>query len=634
MRRILPLFLLTSLCFGSAAQEISLDAMAGLIDAGRFVRLREIAEGELRNDRNSAIGNYLMGVAMYRGETNLPLARHYLERARALTERESFLDENSSLHLTILFEMERVAREMEKHEEHLGIVKELTLKSGIDFHVYTGWSLMKMGRYDEVRALMGHYVNSENPEIRISALNTLGALEYMLKNYDESFHWFTALKNDLDARNALSATVLGNRAKAAMPLLRFHEAENDLLLAAGHFNPDGYSNPWHSLALFYTGKGRIAEGLSAAREMHRWNSNSSPTIEQQRWNEYRQTAAVILMAVGHDERALEILREVRNRPDRRGATSGSTVQAEINLLHLYREALQLRRERLREEAGLAGIRDWFTTILERLKIRREMWAADRRLNALLMRHNRLSWMLRPYAPDSTAVEWLRPGLRGSLKNGPVQAELTRLLARQGLPADRERPYLQAAFGETLTARAAYAAALPYLRSAHTGLPTEEVLLRARVEALIARAYERLGEAESAAVAYRNAMERDPGVLRALNLSLPVIFVNDGSAAAGRAVRFLKKSPRFHKGHGFLLSVEMDGNMLTARLNDREGATLTQVSVAVEDSSGLKPAARILCREIHKRVFAPKIDLSQSDINSLDGSTTTGYTIDLNLFRKP
>jgi hypothetical protein len=32
---------------------------------------------------------------------------------------------------------------------------------------------------------------------------------------------------------------------------------------------------------------------------------------------------------------------------------------------------------------------------------------------------------------------------------------------------------------------------------------------------------------------------------------------------------------------------------------------------------------MLCKEIHRRAFATKIDLSQMDINSLDGSVISG-----------
>ena len=612
----------------SAAYELDLKIVMELIDTGRFVRLREIAEQELRDNKDSVIGNYLMGVAMYRGETNLPLAHHYLSRARALIEPDPFAFVDAFPHINILLEMERVVREMEKHEEHLGIVEEIAFWFGIDFRAGTGWTLMKMGRYDEARALMSRYANSEDAEDRINAMNTLGALEHILENYEESFHWFTVLKNELAVRGGLSATVLRNRAEIARSLLHFNETESDLLLAAKYFHPNSYSNPWQPLVLLYTGEGRLAEGLSAVREMNQWNRRSNPIIEQQHWNECRQAVAVLLMAVGHDDSALKILREIRNRPDRQGVSSSSAEQAEVDLLHLYREALLLRRERLREEAVWAKIGDWLITIRERLKIGRELWVVERRLNALLVPRARLSWILRPYATDSISAEWLRPGLRGALSNGPTQTELTRLLTRQGGAADRERPYLQAALGETLIAKAEYAVALPHLQTARAELPAEEVLLRARLEALIARAFERRGDVESAAVAYRNAMERDPGVLRSLDISLPVVFADDGSAAARETVRFLKKSPRFHKGYGFQLSVETAGGILAARLSGLDGATLMQTSVDADETSESNSAARALCLEIHRRAFAPKIDLSQADINSLDGSTTTGYTVDI------
>ena len=628
MRRFLPIFLLLILCSISVADDLDLKTVKNLIDNGRFIRLREIAEQELRNDRNSVAGNYMMGVAMYRGETNLPLAYHYLQRARSLVERDAFFSDDAFLHINILLELERVVREIDKNEEHFGIIDDMDFWFGVDYHASKGWTLMKMGRYDEARELMNRYANSRDPEDRLRAMNTLGALEHILENYDESFNWFTLLKKELAARGELSATALRNRAEISRSLLLFSEAERDLLLAARYFDPYSYSNPWRLLVLLYAGEGRLSEGLSAAREMNQWNRRSNPVVEQQHWNECRQAVAILLMALGYDGKALDILREIRNRPDRRGATTGSAEQSEIELLHLYREALLLRRERLREEAAWSQIGNWPAAIRERLKIQRELWMAERRLNALLIPAGRLSWVLRPFTTDSISAEWLRPGIRGALNNGPVQAGLTMLLDRQGVTADRERPYLQAALGETLTAKAKYAAALPQLLSARDGLPMEEVLLRARVEALAARAYERRGDDESAVVAYRNAMERDPGVFRSLGISLPVVFADDGSAEARDAVRFLEKSPRFHKGYGFRLSVEMSFGRLTARLSGLDGATLMQASVDAYEHSGRKLAARMLCGEIHRLAFAPKIDLSQADINSLDGSTTSGYTVDM------
>ena len=73
---------------------------------------------------------------------------------------------------------------------------------------------------------------------------------------------------------------------------------------------------------------------------------------------------------------------------------------------------------------------------------------------------------------------------------------------------------------------------------------------------------------------------------------------------------------------------MSGGMLTARLSGLDDATLMHASVPANEPTKPKLAARTLCAEIHRRAFAPKIDLSHADINSLDGSTTSGYTVDM------
>lgn len=627
-RRLLSclLFLLLAAVSGIHAQDVNLEDAFTLIDSGRYVSARELAEQELRKNRNSIIGNYLMGVVMHRGEVNLPLARYYLGRTRTLIERSNAAnfdeEERRTLYLSTLVEILRVAQLMDKRDEHIRIIGDIASIFGLDYGDSAGWSLMKMGRYEEARELMKRYLESDDPDVQNNALNTLGAIEWELGNYDESFEWFTFLvKNESSGRaNASKAMHLHNRAEAAVALLRFQEAEKDLLTATGYFHSDA-SNPWMKLAVIYTGEGRLAEALSALQSMHKWNRRADPALEQQRWNEGQQTAAIVLMAAGYNEEALEILRKIRNRPDRRGLTSGSTDQAEIGLLYLYREALQLRREHLREEMSWNTVKEWGIALGERFKTAWELWEVNNRLNALIVPKNRLLWMLRPYSVDSPLVEWMRTGLHGPLGNGLTQVELTKLLARTGKLADRERSYLRAALGETLAAKSNYRSALPELLAARKSLPREEVLLLARVEALIAHTQERLGDGAAAATAYRNAMERDPGILRALNLSLPVTFASDDSAAAKKAIGFLEKSPRFHSGRGFRLTVTTSGNRLFARLTGSDGAVLSNVSIARLPDNEL--CARLICREIHRRVFAPKFDLTQTDINSLDGSTSAG-----------
>lgn len=633
LRRIaLWLTLALTLCAQQAQQSPpDLATVRNWIDNGRFIRIREMGEAILRQNKNSALGNYLLGVAMQRGEGNLPLARYYLGRARTLVEQSSFTNEQTNdLHAHILFEMLLVAGLAEKHEEQIQLVAEYGRLFGVDMGERSGWSLMKLGRHQEARQLMQKYLQSKDPDTRRGALNTLGSIEMSLGNYEEAFRWFTVLKSELTERDAVNiATLVRNRAEVANVLLQFDVAESDTLLATKYFHPSSYANPWTSLSILYTAEGRLAEAISAVSSMHAWDRRSDPTLEQQRWNDGQQATAIVLLAAGYPEAALQIVRRIRSKPDRRGTTSGTMDQAEIGLLYLWRETLRMQRETLKEQMVWEPWLEWMPSAWERAKVERELWTANSRLNALLVPENRLPWILRPYAPDSPITEWMRPGLYGAVGGGIVRTELEKLIARTGTTlANRERPYLQAALGESLVMSGDWTNGLAALTAAKDKLPQEEVLLRARMEALAAHALERSGQLDRAAVAWRNAMERNAGLVRLLGLSIPVTLSSDNSPVANEAITWLEKSPRFHRGRGFSLSVSTTGRRLYAQLRGRDGAVLAQASTTMLPD--VKDTARMLCKEIHRKAFATKIDLSQMDINSLDGSVTSGDSSNIGL----
>ena len=629
---LLWLLIALSLCAQQPAQQADLNTVRQWIDSGRFIRIREMGEAILRQNKNSPLGNYLVGVAMQRGEGNLPLARYYLGRARTLIEQNPALtatDQGTDLYALVMFELILVAGLTEKHEEQIQLTAEYGRLFGLDMGERSGWSLMKLGRHNEARQLMQKYLKSKDPDTRRGALNTLGSIEMSLGNYEEAFRWFTILKNELTERDTINiATLVRNRAEVANVLLKFDIAESDTLLATKYFHPNSYSNPWMSLALLYTTEGRLAEAISAISSMHAWDRRSDPTLEQQRWNDGQQATAIVLLASGYPEAALQIVRRIRSKPDRRGTTSGTMEQAEIGLLYLWRETLRMQRELLREQMIWEPWHEWFGSGWDRLKVERELWAANSRLNALLVPEKRLPWILRPYAPDSPVTEWMRPGLQAAVGGGIARAEIEKLLARTGAMADRERPYLQVALGESLILAGDYKRGLDSLTAAKEKLPQEEVLLRTRMEALAAHALERLGELDRAAVSWRNTMERNAGVVRLLELSIPVTLSSDNSPGANEAVGYLEKSPRFHRGRGFSLQVSTTGRRLYAQLRGRDGAVLAQASTTILPD--VKDTARMLCKEIHRKAFATKIDLSQMDINSLDGSVTAGDSSQIGL----
>jgi hypothetical protein len=137
-------------------------------------------------------------------------------------------------------------------------------------------------------------------------------------------------------------------------------------------------------------------------------------------------------------------------------------------------------------------------------------------------------------------------------------------------------------------------------------------------------------AESRAIElYDLALQLDPGVIRRQDLSLPVRMQSNQRQAsadplAREAMKMLRRSPRFHASKGgFPLRIESDGSSATACLLGLKEERLSCVEVSPRAGEGIRDRARRLVAELHRQAFAPKIDLTQSDLQSLDGSPTAG-----------
>lgn len=82
------------------------------------------------------------------------------------------------------------------------------------------------------------------------------------------------------------------------------------------------------------------------------------------------------------------------------------------------------------------------------------------------------------------------------------------------------------------------------------------------------------------------------------------------------------SPRFrNSGQGFSVSVASSGNLVLGTLVGPDGSVLCQVRTPLGQDPTV--AARLFCQEFHRKAFAPKVDLTQTDVTSLDGSNLTG-----------
>lgn len=592
----------------------------------KFVRARTLAEELLKENPQGFEGWLLLGVVYVDGDGNLPRARYCLARARSIMEREWHLpgpDGPWRMHATVLLYQSRVAHHMDDYEGQLKFLAEHDRFYRPQLPALYGWPLMKLGRIDEARAKLNQAVQSGGVEQRIMAINTLAAIESELGNVEKAQEVTADLLRQIRDNHwpDEGAVLYCNAAEHCLALGRFEDAERYLLDGTRHFDRRQAGNPWAGLALFYAMSGRLPEAISAVRRMHEWSQACDPALASQRWNDEQRTTAFVLLAAGYEEAALGVMERIIDRPDRRGYVSVQIEQSEISLIVAYCEVLDRYRQHLGEKASWSGWKDWLLAQAEVRALDARIWMAQSRAASLLVGQRRLGWGLRPRATDNEIPEWMQHRVMDVVGAGVAQVELDLLLERQGATAKRERPCLLLIRGEARLLQGKREDALESLREAGRGLPDVQVMLRARAEALIGRTLDEQGDAAGAAVAYRKVLDRDPTLLRALGIALPATVEGDGDAMSQEAARLLARSPRFRSGRAFAVRVGREGGSLVASLQAGDGTVFSRASVPV--SGDPTATARALCEEFHRLAFAPHIDLSQTDINSLDGSNTAG-----------
>jgi tetratricopeptide (TPR) repeat protein len=611
----------------AAAPDMSFEEAQALIEAGKYVKVLDYALDAVRKNPESFEAQYLLGLTLHRGEGNLPLAQYRLEQAKRIAMQRGGIralpEDRQKAYLELLQELIWIYGESEQYQKQLDLIAAIQVETGLDWSHEGGWSMMKLGRYDEARALLRLKAQSDNPSIRATAMNTLGAIESTTGNLQAGYDWFSKLVNDDAASKATGiATVYSNRAEIAISLLKFGSAETDWQESVKYFSSGSYTNPWSDLTFLYTSEGKLPLAIQAAQKMRVWDRASDATIEQHRWNLNSRMVATLLLAAGHDKAGLDMLDMVLSRPDRQGNTTSDPVEAEICLLTVYDEALRTNRERALEGMSLSRPSEWFGRLWDAAKYTVKDWGARSRLRALVMKTKRLEWVLRPYSQDSTIPEWIRPEITAALGEGMSSSKLQELLKRNDETGVRERPYILEVLGESQARTGNYRGGIQSLTEALQTLPQEEVLLKARAHALLADALDRSGQTEAARAHYVSAFDLDPRVFRALGLAIPVRVHSDNDSSSRAAASWLKGSPRFRSGNAFVVEVTRSGDGLDATLEDPSGTVLGRAGVPWAKEGG-KESAWQLYQEAQQKFFQPKINQEQANLNSLDGSTLQG-----------
>lgn len=606
-------------------------AFALLKDPPRFVKAREAAEAILAQRPDSFVALHVLALVHEWGEANLPRAYFLASKARAVIERRWGVDIPRNgpwrWHASVLRQLISITQQMDREQEALELLALYDRFYDPDLTAEYGWPLMKLGRMAEARAKLAEALQSADPKDRLTALNTWGAIEDEVGNAEESYRIFSRLVEEVRASNqSMEVTFLRNLGEAALELGRFDEAERHFRESVRYFDGDTYSNPWEDLATLYQRQGRYPEALAAVREMHAWAHANPPYLDQQSWADRQTITAALIAEAGYVSAGLDLARRIVRRPDRRAGTSVHRDQSEAGQLVLLWTLARLERQRLAEEASWSSLPVALRLAARRLALALDEWAAGRSAAALIIANGRLAPTLRFFAPDGIDVlPWLVPGLVGLVGPGIVETEAARLLQRRDAAGQRERPYLLLLAGESQLARGSLVQARTSLEQAVATLPRAEALLHARAWALLGAVHTREGRWNAAADAFQQALQRHPGVVRLLCLRLPVRIVAGADPTSRAAARLLTSSPRFAaEENGFTVEIGPVGSRHRALLLGRDGSVLAEALVPAHASP--RATAEALCAELHQRTFALPLDLSQTDVVSLQGGTLSGNTL--------
>jgi hypothetical protein len=323
------------------------------------------------------------------------------------------------------------------------------------------------------------------------------------------------------------------------------------------------------------------------------------------------------------EQAFEVTGRAIAAPERRAHNSRDPAQDRTVLALLDRRARRMAAELALERAA---IQPWYRRPLEwgrALLLRLQARESGALVERLLSDDARLVGSFRIGTASAAIMPpWLLGELCEVLGPGVVHEAAERARARDHRPG-------AAAYYDAVSAEVAWAAGdepqtARLAERSQKGLGPSEVLLQARVLAIEADAAREQGQMQLARTRYDGAFQRDPGVFRRLEIPIAVEIEVAGGEPALDAAAMLARSPRFVQARGGLrLSIRANGPSARVCLSGEQAQV---IGCAEIEARSLKPGqshAAHIAEETLKQLFSPRVDLSQMEINSLDGQNLSG-----------
>lgn len=577
-------------------------ALLGEIDQQKWIPARERAQKILAAQPDSFIATWALANVHHQDEGNHARALYLLHKAeRQLLAR----GHDAKFHKKLLEEEASLLGEMDRSTEQIETFDRLALLYPPGSPDRKLWPLVKLGRYDEAKALAESLLDSDNELERQRAHAALMNIAEERHDREAMYQYARAAVE----RFPNSCITQRNAGVIAWERFKPEQAETWLLGGAKASEDDCAVSPYRDAAWLYLLAGDFQQAVSASK-----SANGRAIGKQYRAHyalEHRAMLADLTYALGKPEEASRFATEVYEQPERTGMTSNSAATARLVRTLRYWLALDSRLIFERERASYRGFASGAGTrariAFARLEARRAMFQLATDSKALIT-------ITRPNLGDTHVARWTIGGLIEILGPGVMKTAVAEARERDAQYPEAA-PYLDALEGEIAFRTGDLSRALELGKQAVAGVPLRDGLIRWYTMAWMADARRRQGDAEGAAAAYHEVLQKLPSALRILDLALPVTISNDGSERAREVASKMSSSPRFTESDGGMrIEVAAQGSTVNVCLVDPRGFQFACVASegSVED----------ILDAFHAAAFSPKVAMTQADLRGLDGSTSS------------
>ena len=617
------------LCFGFAdVEDPQALAVCDALNLDLNVKARELSEQWVRSEPNSPAAQFALSEVLLTIEGNMPRALFHLNRAEELTNYntipEALESGNLQWHYLTLSQLSYVHQLMGDQLRSLEYLDRLEEVYGQDVESFRGWPLIKLKQYDAARGSANRVLqDSEDSRERARAWNTLCAVELAsLQPIESMVACDRTIDEDgdgIDSMNDYDTVYLSNASEVALSLLKIDEAEEYLNRATRYLNADSVANPWIYKLYLLMNQGRFDESREALDRMLVWREAQEPIVNVMNRAEHFLATASLFLLAGYSEDAIKLTTTALNQPDRNGSYSADDAQKDSMAALINMMANRLEYQIRLEQIATMGFFESLSARIDATNFQINAWRSERRAAALFAEFDVLQNRLRPYAPlDVHIPEWIEPEIIGSIGTGVMNNIIEQANSNGAFMLNAG--YYHAYKAEVAALENDRDAVLAQGAAALSQLPSQEVLLRARLAAHLGTAAWQDNDFGEALGYYESAYQQDPSILRRLNISLPVDITNDDTDFSEQVSGYLAKSPRFSQNSNGMVLEAITTPDLSICLKTRTGTILSCYTMVAAENESSTWNARQLTKMFHTQTFGLGYDISQAQRSILMGSS--------------